>query len=98
MKSVFEKTNKERLNIFSIEEDGIMIYDARTENTHLLNETAAYLYNLLEKPLNLDEIVELFKFKYTFVENSIDELEDDIMQMIDELSARELIIMRREEQ
>ena len=95
MNTIFEKTNRERVSVFSLEEDGIMIYDQDTENTHLLNETAAYLYELLDKPLTLDEIVNSFKAKYTFDDNLLEELENDIIELLDEFLEKNLITIRR---
>ncbi len=92
---IAEKMNKENVSVFSIDEGGLMIYNQLTENTHLLNETAAYLYELVEKPSTLDEIIAAFKGKYDFTDETLECLDDDLMEMLDEMSSKELITIRR---
>ena len=92
---IAEKINKDNVSVFSIEEGGLMIYNQLTENTPLLNETAAFLYDLAEKPSTLNEIIAAFKEKYDFPDDTQESLDDDIIEMLDEMSNKGLLTIRR---
>lgn len=77
----------------SVMEDGsIILYDRNTENTHVLNSTAAIVYNLCEQ-FTAEEIANKL---LEDVENGPDvrEVIDDVNQIIKALLDEKLIITR----
>ena len=80
---VIYKRNQDRdkeLNTFALDEEGLMIYDESSEDTHILNETAQYIFELLEKPMTLKEIEEIFNGKITNIEEFFKNLKGEVTE------------------
>lgn len=95
---VIYKRNQDRdkeLNTFALDEEGLMIYDESSEDTHILNETAQYIFELLEKPMTLKEIEEIFKGKYEFEGDDLETLCDDLDEILEEMVEKNIISSER---
>jgi hypothetical protein len=95
---VIYKRNQDRdkeLNTFALDEEGLMIYDESSEDTHILNETAQYIFELLEKPMTLKEIEEIFKEKYKFEDDDLETLCDDLDEILEEMVEKNIISSER---
>lgn len=100
MKVVYRR-NQERekeLNTFTLEEDGLMIYDEVSEDTHILNETAQYIFDLLEIPMTLLEIEEKFVNKYEFKDDELENLSEDLDEILEEMVEKKIISSERIEE
>lgn len=95
---VIYKRNQDRdkeLNTFALDEEGLMIYDESSEDTHILNETAQYIFELLEKPMTLKEIEEIFKGRYEFEDDDVETLCDDLDEILEEMVEKNIISSER---
>ena len=80
---------------FSLDEEGLMIYDENSEDTHILNETAQYIFELLEKPMTLSEIEQKFVEKYEFQDNELRTLSEDLVEILEEMVEKSIIFSER---
>lgn len=95
---VIYKRNQDRdkeLNTFDLDEEGLMIYDESSEDTHILNETAQYIFELLKKPMTLKEIEEIFKGRYEFEDDDVETLCDDLDEILEEMVEKNIISSER---
>lgn len=95
---VIYKRNQDRdkeLNTFALDGEGLMIYDESSEDTHILNETAQYIFELLEKPMTLKEIEEIFKGRYEFEDDDVETLCDDLDEILEEMVEKNIISSER---
>lgn len=90
-----DKIRDKELNTFALDEEGLMIYDESTEDTHILNATAQYLFELLVTPMTLKEIEEYFIGKYEFSEEDLETLSDDLDEILEEMVAKNIILSER---
>jgi hypothetical protein len=71
-----------------LDEETIVVYPARRE-VHLLNETAARVWELCATPRSLDELVTALAHEY---EVATDELRRDVAEILELLGDRHLVI------
>ncbi len=71
------------------EEDDLVAYDANTELVHILNSTAAEIFELIgEESKTLDEIIACLLNKYDVTSDAI---RNDVQDILDELVNKGLI-------
>jgi|GEM_PF-2525610 len=71
------------------EEDDLVVYDANTELVHILNSTAAEIFELVDQESKtLDEIIVCLLDKYNV---TADEIRNDVQEILDELVNKGLI-------
>ncbi len=97
MKVIYKRDQirDKELNTFALDEEGLMIYDESTEDTHILNATAQYIFELLVTPMTLKEIEENFIGKYEFAEEDLETLSDDLDEILEEMVAKNIISSER---
>lgn len=97
MKVIYKRdqARDEKLNTFALDEEGLMIYDESTEETHILNATAQYIFELLKTPMTLKEIEEKFKERYEFEEEDLSTLSDDLDEILEEMVSKMIISSER---
>jgi hypothetical protein len=96
MDIIFMQNKEAELNIFPLDEEGAIMYDVQTEYTHILNETAVFLYQLLEKPMKMPDILDSFRKEYQFENDDISTLEDDLWETLNILEEKNLIKTERD--
>jgi PqqD family protein of HPr-rel-A system len=74
-----------------MDEDTIVV-DARTREVHLLNETAARIWDLLENPASVDELATTLAEEYEGA--TPDELRAEVEAFVSELGGKGLIAPR----
>lgn len=95
MKVIYKRNRDEELSTFALDEEGLMIYDESSEDTHILNETAQFIFELLKKPMTLEEIEEIFKKKYDFEDDDLETLCDDLDEILEEMVEKNIISSER---
>lgn len=97
MKVIYKRDqNRDKeLNTFALDEEGLMIYDESTEDTHILNATAQHIFELLITPMTLKDIEENFREKYEFEEGDLEALSDDLDEILEEMVNKKIITSER---
>ena len=71
------------------EEDDLVVYDANTELVHILNSTAAEIFELIDQESKtIDEIITCLLDKYDVTS---DEIRNDVQEILDELVNKGII-------
>jgi coenzyme PQQ synthesis protein D (PqqD) len=71
-----------------LEEETIVV-DPKRREVHLLNETAARVWELLEAPRSVDELVAALAEEY---DAPGDELREEIVELVDGLGSKRLLL------
>jgi len=84
MSIIYERAKNEKMKITSVGTNAINICD-EAGRTYVLNETATYVYKLLNTPLVLDGIVRLCEGKELLIGASTRNLEKEIIDVLGQL-------------
>ncbi|WP_113673345.1 PqqD family protein [Vallitalea guaymasensis] len=76
---------------YEVDDTGAMIYVSDTEESHVLNETAYYIYKLFNESKNIDDVYSAMQTEFEIDESMQKEVTDDIYQCIDLLIDKRLI-------
>jgi len=76
-------------NIGIKETDDVMLYNQTTEDVHVVNSTAYEIFLELKQPRSVNELVEIFKGRYSIEDDSI--LLDDIKELLSDYLNKDII-------
>ena len=69
-----------------------MLYDDEKQETHLLNENAALIWELIDGEKTADAIFLLYKSRIDCEDIAVDEIEEDYYEVIGQLQERGIIL------
>lgn len=74
---------------YEADDTGVLVYVANTEEIHIFNDTAYFIYKLLEKSRNIQEILEALKNEYEIIEEKA--VLSDMLNYLDMLIEKKII-------
>ena len=92
----YKKNKTEDITEYEVDETGAMLYVSSTEETHILNDTAYFLYKLLEKPADIKQLYQELEQVYEISEAQRDDVLNDIKECLDMLYGKNLICIDEE--
>lgn len=81
----------ENIIVYDVDDDGAIIYDSKTETTHVLNETAYYIYKTLKCPADVSALFDHMITDYDLSEITPESVASDILMCLNELMSKGLI-------
>lgn len=86
--SIFVRKND--VIIYDLDEDGMMIYDSESQDTHVLNEMGSFIWKTLETTNLYNDIVA--KILSNFDEVGEEQINEDLSCFLEELIEKGLVL------
>lgn len=90
------KRDPEHIVEYEVDETGAMLYASDTEETHILNDTAYFLYKCLEEPADMDQLYQRMEQVYEIPAESKKDVLEDIQNCVSLLCEKGLICVFEE--
>lgn len=76
---------------YEVDDTGALLYACDTEETHVLNDTAYFLYKSLEEPANAEQLFQRMEQVYIIPEEMQDSVMSDIRDCLSMLVDKALV-------
>ena len=87
----YMQINTEKIVEYEVDETGAMLYVCDTEETHILNDTAYFLYKSLEEPADVEQLYRRMEQVYDISADARDSVLSDIRNYLSILCEKGLV-------
>ena len=92
LNKLYKKNDETEIVEYEVDETGAMIYVENTEETHMLNETACYIFRLCTEPISFQQILDSMLSEYEISVDMLEQVKIDISNCLTMLLEKQLIL------